>query len=140
MEACTKTFYFYTHYLEQGLFVTLSLVVIGSISVMHRELTQWKKYVRLLYSSFMAKLNSQNEANLVTEWCRMHCLSSQLSVETSTPQPLAFDKTKVKDVQSLPKNPVSSPKPASSKHDKSKSFKKVKRSNNDEIDDIFNSL
>lgn len=145
MEACGKCVYFYTHYLDQALFVPLAIVAVGTVSGIHKEYRQWLKYVHLLYASGLQKLRAQHQESVVDAWMREHFLPhpKDMALQNETrPQSPSMSATQSQPASS----PSPSPSSASQKRPFNKAGKKTKRSKsfssagNDEIDDIFNSL
>ncbi len=150
-----KAFYYYMQYLDQALFPQLALLAVGSVSVIHKELCQWLKYVHLLYNSMAGKLLVKLG---MPEQFEKHKLPGKLDDLTKVEprndkqNAVKIDSTKPYGTHTNGTNQVTTPnhmnqatKPnhTSQNHVKrSKNLNQISKrpSNKDEIDDIFDSF
>lgn len=147
-----KAFYYYMQYLDQFLFVPTALLVVGSVATIHKELSQWLKYVHLLHNSKAPKILATKGMDLLFKEhdipLKLAEISETKPLQTSYPKHSNADKHKSlksetqkslnadtqknlnAEVRKAPNNSAHQPKK------KSKTSEKPKNTG-DEIDAIF---
>jgi len=132
-------FYFY-HWLDQGLFVQLAMTVVATLASLNRELKQWRKYLIILYSSSIRKLQSScpvaawMQQNNLPEPDKLNTISGLSVGRPQSPPPECErpDSASTSASASVPIRPQRA-------HCRSVPDSR-KKTRNDEIDDIFDRL
>jgi hypothetical protein len=138
---CEKVFYYYYQWLEQAMFVQLALVVVGSISSVHRELKQWLKYLWILYGITVERLGAQMSGDELSSWMQANLLPDPKAIIEVSLQNLPIDRPASAPPSTGQRN--ASPRPAKPKTPLSRPgtpLPEAKKQRKDEIDDIFNRL
>lgn len=137
-------------YLDQALFVQLSLVAVGCVGSICKEFKQWLKYIQLLYRSCLDKLRVLKGTDVVEKWRVENHLTevkTVVAVETESTAVKITPPVVTKTTHKQPNIPINNTtsavkisKPSTAFVSKHKKKHKSQAGGADEIDDIFNNF